>query len=98
MKKKVHLLLKAGKRYSFPSFKVYFNPSDNYKTGFIAGRKIAAASKRSRIKRIVREFWRKNFNTGDYLFILKQGIDSADRDKILGDLEKAAERIKCKSS
>ena len=66
--------------------------------GFIAGHKIAAASKRSRFKRTIREFWRKNFNTGDYLFILKQGIDSADRENLLSELGKAAERIKCKNS
>ncbi|MBN1446229.1 MAG: ribonuclease P protein component [Candidatus Omnitrophica bacterium] len=98
MKKKAFLLLKTGKRYSFPSFRVYFKPSADYKTGFIAGRKIGSASKRSRLKRIIREFWRKNFKAGDYLFILKEGIEPSGREKILGELEIAAERVKCKSS
>lgn len=98
MKKKVQMLIKTGKRYNSSFFRVHLKSSDNYKTGFIASRKTGKASERTRIKRIIREFWRKNFKTGDFLFILKPGIEKTDGDKILKELENTADKIKCKDS
>ncbi len=96
MKKKVQLLVRTGKRYGSPSFRVYFKSSGNYKIGFIAGRKIGTPSKRNYLKRTIREFWRKNFTSGDSLFILKPSALSREKNEIVRELENAAEKIRCK--
>jgi len=95
MKKKLHLLLKTGKRYNSSFFRVYIKTSDNYKIGFIANKKVGKASTRVRIKRIIREFWKKNFNTGDFLFILKPCLKKINREEIIKELEKTVDKIKC---
>ncbi len=98
MKKKVQMLVKTGKRYNSSFFRVHLKSSDSYKTGFIANRKTGKASARTRIKRIIREFWKENFSTGNYLFVLKPGIEKADREKIIRELENTTGRIKCADS
>lgn len=98
MKKNVQMLIKTGKRYNSTFFHIHLKPSDIYKTGFIANRKTGKASERTRIKRIIREFWRKNFKTGDFLFILKPCIEKTGREKILKELENTVNKIKCANS
>ncbi len=94
MKKKVHILIKTGRRYNSSFFRLHAKSSDKYKTGFVANRKTGNASARTRIKRIIREFWRRNFTTGDFLFILKPEIAKAEKSSITKELETTSDRIK----
>lgn len=95
MKKKVQILLKKGKRYNTLIFRLHHKSSASYKIGFIANRKAGKASGRSHIKRIIREFCKANFETGDFFFVLKPGIEKTGRERIIRDLENTAARIKC---
>ncbi len=95
MKKKVHSLLKTGKKNSSSFFSLHLNPSVNYKIGFVVNRKIGKSSERNRVKRIIREFWRKSFKMGEFLFVLKPGIEKADSSEIIKELEKITDKVKC---
>jgi ribonuclease P protein component len=95
MKKKVHQLLKIGKKYNSSFFRIYLKPSDIYKIGFLANRKIGKSSERNRIKRITREFWRKNFKKGEFVFVLKPGIEKTGISEIIKELAKTADKVKC---
>ncbi|MCM8777729.1 MAG: ribonuclease P protein component [Candidatus Omnitrophica bacterium] len=95
IRKKILLLKKKGRQYKTSLFKIYFLPSDKYKIGFLARSKIGKASQRNYTKRIIREFWRKEFKKGNFLFVLYQAITYSERNLLIEELKDIKERIKC---
>jgi len=95
IRKRILLLKKNGRQYKSSLFKVYVLPSDDYKIGFLAGNKIGNASQRNYTKRLIREFWRKKFKKGNFLFIPFQTVNRSERSRLIEELEGIAERIKC---
>ncbi|MCM8757107.1 MAG: ribonuclease P protein component [Candidatus Omnitrophica bacterium] len=73
MKKSVVLRLKKnGVRVSCPWLDVLYNPREaKLKIGFVTAKSTGPAVKRNKVKRIIRNFWRVRFNSGEVLFILK---------------------------
>ncbi|HDD64714.1 MAG TPA: ribonuclease P protein component [Firmicutes bacterium] len=98
MKARIRELMEKGKCLNFPYFTLYFRESPYFKIGFIASKKVIKPVKRNYIKRIIREFVRKNFKKGDFLFVFKREIKEAGREKISDTLNKAFEELKCQNS
>jgi ribonuclease P protein component len=95
MKKRIKSLIKEGANIKTEFFFLHYREPDFYKTGFLVSRKLGNTVRRNYIKRIVREFWRKNFERGDFLFAMKKGVSNKTRVEIIRVLKKAAEEIKC---
>lgn len=70
-------------------------PSEDYRIGFLAGRKSGNASQRNYTKRVIRDFWRRKFSKGDFLFVLYKVITRDERNFLVEELNNIAEKIKC---
>ncbi|MCX8082161.1 MAG: ribonuclease P protein component [bacterium] len=95
IKRKILLLKEKSKHYKTSWFKICILPLEHYKIGFLTSSKIGKASQRNYTKRIIREFWRKQFKKGDYLFILYKVINRKEIGAFLTELERVAKKIKC---
>lgn len=95
IRKRILLLKDKGRQYKTPLFKIFFLPLDNYRIGFLAGSKIGKATDRNYTKRVIRNFWQKEFKKGDFLFVLYKVIGRNERNYLLEELNKIAEQIKC---
>ena len=91
MKKRIRKVLDEGSLYNTSLFRLYFIPSTDYKIGFIAKHTIGKPTKRNFIKRVIREYWRKKFQKGNYVFVLKPTIINIDG--LTEALKKVAEKI-----
>ncbi|MCM8820436.1 MAG: ribonuclease P protein component [Candidatus Omnitrophica bacterium] len=95
IRKRILLLKNEGRQYKTDLFKIYFLPSDEYKIGFLAGSKIGKASQRNYTKRVIREFWRREFKKGNFLFVLYQAITRNERIRLIEELKNIKEKVKC---
>ncbi len=95
IRKRILRLKEKGKQYKASLFKIYVLPSDDYKIGFLAGSRIGKAADRNYTKRVIREFWRKEFEKGNFLFILYKAITRSERNHLIEELNNTVEKIKC---
>ena len=65
------ILIHTGKKWHGNCFRVFFLKSDRRQVGFAVSRKLGKAHQRNRIKRLMREMYRKQKNTiGPYKLIV----------------------------
>lgn len=92
-----------GKRYNKRFFSLIIVKNNDYgKTDFglavIISKKIGNAVRRNKIRRWIKEYFRKSKNripfNIDYLVITKTGIFEYGRENIIRDLENAIEKIR----
>ncbi|MCK5513232.1 MAG: ribonuclease P protein component [Deltaproteobacteria bacterium] len=86
-------VLHDGKSQSTEHFKVFifFNRTNKQRLGITTSRKIGAATKRNRIKRLLREFFRLHKTllppSSDILFVAKKGADTLDYSGLFEELK-----------
>lgn len=97
MRKSIYNIIKSGRKLKSNLFNLYFKERDDYKIGFIASSKIGKPVKRNYAKRVIREYWKKNFKKGDFIFVLKPGIIDRTKEEILKEIERMVEFIKCEN-
>ncbi len=101
MKKSLKQLLSEGKKYKTGIFVLYHTPWKLYKTGFIARRGAGSAAGRNYSKRIIREYWKLRFKSGNYVFVIKKtALGNKERrifrEKLQNELKKTADLMECK--
>ncbi len=94
MKKKVREIMSGGSRCRTSLFNLYYVRSAGYKIGFISRHTSGNPSQRNFGKRIIREYWRRKFKTGDYIFVIKPPLVVSDAGKLIGELEKISGMIR----
>lgn len=95
MRTRLVRLLKSGTRISSGSVVCHAAEGAGLKIGFLAARRLGPAVRRNRVKRIVRDFWRSQFPSGNYLFVVKAPAMTAHAREIREDLSGIAERWRC---
>ena len=86
-------VLQDGKRLSTQHFRVFVfsNRINKQRLGITISRKIGAATKRNRIKRLLREFFRLHKTllppSSDILFVAKKGADILDCSGLFEELK-----------
>jgi len=96
MRKRIYKIIKEGKKVHGVFFDLYFKGSDDYKIGFIFSGKIGKSTKRNYVKRVIREYWRKNLKGGDFLFVLRhEVVNNKSKEEIKKELQKMVEIAKC---
>ncbi len=86
-------VLRNGKSKNTEHFKVFifYNRTNKQRLGITISRKICAAAKRNRIRRLLREFFRLQKMylppSSDVLFVAKQGADTLDSLGLFEELE-----------
>jgi ribonuclease P protein component len=93
IKKRIREIIKTGKRFETENFILYFKKREDLKIGFITHSKIGKPVMRNKVKRIIREVIRGNFEKGDFLFILKKGIIEKSKDEIKNEIGKIKNEI-----
>ena len=89
----------SGRRIHTPHFLIVVQPNalDNTRLGITVTKKVGTAVQRNRIKRVVREVFRRNrslFPTGhDVVFIAKRDAAGIDYDRALGEVRRASRRL-----
>ncbi|MGB5812914.1 MAG: ribonuclease P protein component [Polyangiales bacterium] len=89
-----------GRRIHTPHFLLVVQPNslDNTRLGITVTKKVGNAVKRNRIKRVVREVFRRNrsmFPRGfDVVFIAKAGAHTIEYDTVLRELRRAARKMR----
>jgi len=89
----------GGRRIHTPHFLIVVQPNalQNTRLGITVTKKVGTAVQRNRIKRIVREVFRRNRHlfpaSHDVVFIAKRSATSIEYAGLLGDLERAARRL-----
>ncbi|NLG12076.1 MAG: ribonuclease P protein component [Elusimicrobia bacterium] len=86
---------KTKRQYKSSFFKLYMLPLQRYKIGFIASSKAGHVFRRNYTKRIIKNFWHKEFKEGDFLFVLYKSISPRDRSVLLEELKIVSEKVKC---
>ncbi len=94
MKRTVREILNKGQICNSSLFRLHFSLSAHYKLGFIARHSTGNPAKRNYFKRIIREYWRKSFQKGNYIFIMKPALMSSGTDRLRDELNKTAGKIK----
>ena len=86
-------VLRNGRSHSTEHFRVFVfsNRTNKQRLGITTSRKIGAAAKRNRIKRLLREFFRLHKTllppSSDILFVAKKGADTLDYSGLFEELE-----------
>lgn len=96
MKKRIREILYRGRVYNSRFFRLHCKTENGYKIGFIARHNIGNPVKRNRIKRVIRENWKKRFQKGDYIFVIKPALINSPIELLKTELEKIADAIECK--
>ena len=94
MKKRIRDIIKKGPIVNTELFRLSYKNSRNYKIGFIASSKIGKSVKRNYVKRIIRECWKRKFEKGNFIFILKSPIINLNKKAILDRLEQITKKVK----
>jgi ribonuclease P protein component len=89
----------SGRRIHTPHFLIVVQPNalENTRLGITVTKKVGTAVQRNRIKRVVREVFRRNralFPKGhDVVFIAKRDAAGIDYDGVLGEVTRASRRL-----
>lgn len=89
-----------GRRIHTPHFLVVVQPNalHNTRLGITVTKKVGTAVQRNRIKRVVREVFRRNRRlfpaAHDVVFIAKRNATSIDYDGLVSELERAARKLR----
>lgn len=89
-----------GERVHAPSFlvMVYARPDDGRRIGVTVTKKVGPAVTRNRIKRVVREVFRRNKallpEGADVVFIAKKGAPGLDYDQLHDELSRASKALR----
>ena len=94
----------SGRRIHTPHFLIVVQPNalHNTRLGITVTKKVGTAVQRNRIKRVVREVFRRNRQlfpaSHDVVFIAKRGTHGIDYDSLLGELRRAARKLQPEAS
>ena len=89
----------GGRRIHTPHFLIVVQPNalQNTRLGITVTKKVGTAVQRNRIKRVVREVFRRNRQlfpvSHDLVFIAKRGATDIDYGALLSELQRAAKRL-----
>jgi len=89
----------SGRRIHTPHFLIVVHPNalDNTRLGITVTKKVGTAVERNRIKRVVREVFRRNRSLfparHDVVFIAKRDAAGVDYDHVLAEVERASRRL-----
>ena len=89
----------SGRRIHTPHFLIVVQPNalDNTRLGITVTKKVGTAVQRNRIKRVVREVFRRNrsmFPAGhDVVFIAKRDAAGVDYEGVLEEVQRASRRL-----
>ncbi len=95
-----HYILTEGAKTHSENFILYSKPNSLGfpRLGLSVGKKASASSvKRNRIKRVLREFFRKNklaFFSNDVVFIVKNNVSNKKSSELLLEVKKLTKHIK----
>ena len=90
----------TGRRIHTPHFLIVVQPNslENTRLGITVTKKVGSAVQRNRIKRVVREVFRRNRHlfppSHDIVFIAKRHVDAIGYDSLLNELRRAAMRLR----
>ena len=94
----------SGRRIHTPHFLIVVQPNelDNTRLGITVTKKVGTAVQRNRIKRVVREVFRRNRllfpESHDIVFIAKRNAAGIDYDTALGELQRATRKLRAEAS
>ena len=89
----------TGRRIHTPHFLIVVQPNalENTRLGITVTKKVGNAVRRNRIKRVVREVFRRNRHlfppSHDVVFIAKRDADALGYDSLLSELRRAAVKL-----
>ena len=89
----------SGRRIHTPHFLIVVQPNalQNTRLGITVTKKVGTAVQRNRIKRVVREVFRRNRGlfpgSHDVVFIAKRGANDIDYRSLLNELRRAAKKL-----
>jgi ribonuclease P protein component len=90
----------SGRRIHTPHFLILVHPNalQNTRLGITVTKKVGTAVQRNRIKRVVREVFRRNRSlfppSHDLVFIAKRGSTGIDYGSLLSELQRAAKKLR----
>ena len=90
----------SGRRIHTPHFLIVVQPNalQNTRLGITVTKKVGTAVQRNRIKRVVREVFRRNRPlfpaSHDLVFIAKRGSTGVDYSSLLSELQRAAKKLR----
>jgi ribonuclease P protein component len=94
----------SGRRIHTPHFLIVVQPNalQNTRLGITVTKKVGTAVERNRIKRVVREVFRRNRRlfpaSHDLVFIAKRGSTGIDYGSLLTELNRAAKKLRPKAA
>lgn len=94
----------SGRRIHTPHFLIVVLPNalQNTRLGITVTKKVGTAVQRNRIKRVVREVFRRNRRlfpaSHDLVFIAKRGATEIDYRSLLSELERAARKLQIEAA
>ncbi|MFW2390451.1 MAG: ribonuclease P protein component [Polyangiales bacterium] len=94
----------SGRRIHTPHFLIVVHPNalQNSRLGITVTKKVGNAVQRNRIKRVVREVFRRNRSlfppSQDLVFIAKRGAVDIDYGSLLAELQRAAKRLQAEAA
>ncbi len=94
----------SGRRIHTPHFLIVVLPNavQNTRLGITVTKKVGIAVQRNRIKRVVREVFRRNRQlfpvSHDLVFIAKRGATEIDYGSLLNELERAARKLQIEAT
>jgi ribonuclease P protein component len=89
----------SGRRIHTPHFLIVVQPNAlrNTRLGITVTKKVGSAVERNRVKRVVREVFRRNRQlfplSHDLVFIAKRGATDIDYRSLLSELQRAAKKL-----
>ncbi|MGB8331093.1 MAG: ribonuclease P protein component [Polyangiales bacterium] len=94
----------SGRRIHTPHFLIVVQPNalQHTRLGITVTKKVGSAVQRNRIKRVVREVFRRNRelfpSSHDLVFIAKRGASDIDYGSLLSELQRAATRLRSEAT